>query len=369
MIDISNFSKRNLIHFKNNNKIEFDKDIIKIFFDSIQKSYKEYSKVQFSYDIYKIDYNIKQNIDSYYFPLSIQNNIRSSLKYIYKCNIDINHRNVCIYIICKNINDKYEDYMLIIIMWINILYNFSEKECNKSLNIYLYLSDSKKICNNVLTTENINSGYSYGGCNDNNNIVIYRKEEWFKVLIHESMHAFNLDFSVKNNNYINQKLNHIFPLNMPFNSYECYCETWATLWNTMFYSFFQEKNNFNKFVELSSNYFNSECCFTNFQCNKILNIMNIKYEDFLNPNTKYKEVTNIFSYYFLKRICIDNINDFLNICKDNNVYSILKFDEKTYEPFIQLIYDNYRNYLNVINNKKKNNEINHTLRMTLLDFE
>lgn len=367
---ISNFTKRNLHHFTCSFIQQYNKDIIKKFYNLLQESHNRFSNLEFKYDIYEIEEDLKSNIESYYFPLSIQNSIRENLRYIYKCSITIQHRSLFIYIISKDVNEKYEDYMIIIMMWIYILYSFSQDECTQSLNIYLYLSENKKQLpyKKSLSTENINSGYSHPGCNEENKIVIYRNEEWFKVLLHETIHAFNLDFSVKSNNYINQKLNHIFPLNFPFNAYECYCETWATIWNTIFISFLEEKHSFNKFSKLFLKYFSSECSFTTYQCNKILNNMNIKYHDLFNSNTEYKETTNIFSYFFLKRICIDNINEFLNICNNNNKFSIMKFDENTYDPFINLIYDNYRKY-DTINNDNITDEIDKTLRMTLLDFE
>ena len=45
-----------------------------------------------------------------------------------------------------------------------------------------------------LVQSHVNSGYTYT-CKENNEIVIYREEEWLKVLIHESFHAYGLDFS------------------------------------------------------------------------------------------------------------------------------------------------------------------------------
>ena len=46
-----------------------------------------------------------------------------------------------------------------------------------------------------ITKFNINSGYA--SINEGT-IVIFRKEEWFKVFIHESIHYFNLDFRTDN---------------------------------------------------------------------------------------------------------------------------------------------------------------------------
>ena len=69
----------------------------------------------------------------------------------------------------------------------------------KNINIEIYNTPFKKklpcrnYCKN-LSSININSGLSYS-----NNIIIYRKEELLKVLIHEIIHI--LDIDVKYENY------------------------------------------------------------------------------------------------------------------------------------------------------------------------
>ena len=46
----------------------------------------------------------------------------------------------------------------------------------------------------VLDQDNCNTAVTYA-CAIKGECLIYRKEEWFKVLIHETMHALCLDFS------------------------------------------------------------------------------------------------------------------------------------------------------------------------------
>ena len=57
---------------------------------------------------------------------------------------------------------------------------------------YLPCSD----CEKKLTSININSGLSY-----ENNIIIYRKEELLKVLVHEMIHILDIDIKYENDNY------------------------------------------------------------------------------------------------------------------------------------------------------------------------
>merc|ERR1711990_305671 len=82
----------------------------------------------------------------------------------------------------------------------------------------------------VLEPFNVNTGYTTR-CNLGN-ITIYRKEEWFKVLIHESMHYLGLDFGVENHN-----LHLIFPIDTEISLAEAYVEFWARIFNIYFVSF------------------------------------------------------------------------------------------------------------------------------------
>lgn len=369
MICPSEFSKKYSSLFNNdNNSLKCDKNIIKLLFDTLNKFYKKINNSNTHYDIYKIQETELSYIDAYYFPLCIQESIHKNMRYIYNCKTNINHSYVNINIVSKNIHKKLESYILLIILWIHILQTFSEPMCNKNLDIFIYLSDDEKIVphNEPIKTKHVNSGYTRPGCNETNSIVVYRKEEWFKVLAHECIHAFNLDFSVKDNNYLNQKLNYLFPLNFPFNAFEAYCETWAVLWNTIFYTYFENKKSFNIFYNKFIENINRECKFTNYQCNKVLRILNLNYVDLLNSNTNYKEETNVFSYYFLKRILLDNIEDFLHMCNNFNTYSIMKFGDNAYEPFFDIIQTNYNNYRDYEYEQYGN--VDKSMRMTLLDF-
>lgn len=67
----------------------------------------------------------------------------------------------------------------------------------KPLEIWIYPSPYKKIIprNNIITTDDINSGstVTYTNSSDNGVICLWRKEELLKVLVHEIIHSFRLD--------------------------------------------------------------------------------------------------------------------------------------------------------------------------------
>ena len=60
----------------------------------------------------------------------------------------------------------------------------------------IHIKCMETLCINVLEPININGGVS-NVCvkNSLSEIVIFRREEWFKVLIHETFHNYGLDFS------------------------------------------------------------------------------------------------------------------------------------------------------------------------------
>ena len=84
-----------------------------------------------------------------------------------------------------------------IYMWIYIASIFAPVHCANNVNIYLYFTDLKKVLpNNGNIIEQIHANTAFTtSCSKNIEIHIYREEEWFKVLIHESFHCFGLDFS------------------------------------------------------------------------------------------------------------------------------------------------------------------------------
>jgi hypothetical protein len=72
--------------------------------------------------------------------------------------------------------------------------------CSQTLHVHLFLTELTKILPSVggtgvpLATQHVNSAFTFS-CRKNNEMYIFRREEWWKVLMHESLHALGLDFS------------------------------------------------------------------------------------------------------------------------------------------------------------------------------
>ena len=174
-------------------------------------------------------------------------------------------------------------------------------------------------------------------CAPSTDIHLFRKEEWFKVFIHESFHNLGLDFSEMSASYqeaAENKIRMLFPIQIKdIRIFESYCEVWAELLNIMFVSYFSTKDrtNINAIVDKMEVYMNIEQYFSLFQCTKVLNHSHLTYGDIYQDNThipdpnmmkRYKENTNAFSYFVLKPLLMVYLNEFLYWCMKNNKGSL-----------------------------------------------
>lgn len=356
-------SKYLMLFFKNNNHtidIPLDdniKTILKKIYDMILKSYNYFMS-------YSIEYNIKinkiefikssSNFDSDFFPKQIKEHIfeNSSFEIIY--DFAVSDRQIRVIFITYNnkypILDKYDQYIKKIVMWLYILNFQSPNKCSKTLKIYLYLTDFQKELptkkTDILGPLHVNSAFTTS-CSKNAEIIIFRKEEWFKVFIHESFHSFGLDFSGMDNKRVTEYIKNIFRVKSNVNLYESYAECWAEIINLLFCSFFilEDKNDLENFMSNFNTLISYEISYSLFQLVKTLNYQNMKYNDLLFSTEKiklYRENSNILAYYIIKTILMVYYQEFLLWCDENNdkLFQFNKTVEKL-NQFCQFIKDNH----------------------------
>ena len=150
----------------------------------------------------------------------------------------------------------------------------------------ILLSSSKKFypkgC--VFGESHLNTGYCTG-----DKIVVYRKEEWFKVFIHECFHYFQFDQELydKENASIIQT---VFNLEKPIHLNESYCEVAARVLQCCFIS--------------SITNFPVQYLYEMERQHSIQNMVNVlhhmkmEYESLFQKHS-FKEETNVFSYIVL----------------------------------------------------------------------
>ena len=225
----------------------------------------------------------------------------------------------------------------------------------KTLDIYLYLTTAeKKVPKNqvlVLGSNNCNSAVTYA-CATNGKLMIYREEEWKKVLVHELFHSLCLDFSSVKYEDLKKKMKKLFDVKSDFEISECYTEFWATIVNSCFISFdlLDDVNDIDNFLLFTDFCIQLERIFAIFQMVKVLHFMGLRYENLYKVDAVstsfrkvlYKEDTNVLSYYILKTILLFNNDDFLRWCFIYN-NSIVRFDKTqvNFNKFYEFIKTHY----------------------------
>jgi hypothetical protein len=234
--------------------------------------------------------------------------------------------------------DEFNRYVDLIMMWLTMLKTYAGHRPKKdTLYLYFYFTPLPKQIPNVGETIDkihVNTGMTFIQTNPME-IVIFRREEWFKVFIHETIHSFNIDFSHTYSVDTSNKIRSLFVL-QEYQSrvelFEAYSEFWANIINALFCSFLHTPNKKN--VDMINNWadiMNSEIHFSIFQMIKILKHMKIHYRDLCDSQVKtlnYKENTPVLSYYIIKTILLYNFQEFLYWTNSHND-NLLKIKEDT----------------------------------------
>jgi hypothetical protein len=229
----------------------------------------------------------------------------------------------------------------------------SRSTCSATLNIFIYMTKFKKLFpvarGQALEAEHANTGLTYH-CARNNDLVVYRKQEWFKVLIHELFHAFGLSFIESDmppgvDAAMQVMLKKTYAIATPVRVYETYCEIWARVLNVCFACFSpSDESRFggggNPILNLKLNAF-SECVmdglhrdaqFALQQFAQIMRYMDIPCAVMCNPTKenraivaeKYRENTNVFAYYVMTCALLNSPDVFLAWCYKNNPTTAVK---------------------------------------------
>jgi len=389
---------KNKLYIKKYNTKSIDK-IIYNFYDKINKIKQANLKSTFSSKTLNSYKDIKCSLlDSSFIPINIKKRIEKiKYTYTYFFIVKSNNIKVTVNFLLDDRNDikYYDECIKKIIIWLNFAYSYSNiKKASFLLNIYLS-EEQKSLPNNdtvVLNQNNCNTAVTYA-CAIKGECLIYRKEEWFKVLIHETMHALCLDFSGFTYNKLKKKISDLYPINSKFEISETYSESWATILNNVFISNEIKKNN-NEKIRYFHSLMKLDIYFSIFQVVKILDFLNIyDYDNLYKKNKKYslyqklyKENTNVFAYYILKMVYIYNYVLFITFCKNNNT-DIINFNKNGSRGEDSLILQNFFNLLKkcyrdkdllksyetiktMYNKEKKNNNLFllYTLRMVSVDY-
>jgi hypothetical protein len=205
-----------------------------------------------------------------------------------------------------------------IFRWLRVAAKYSPTQCSQRLNIYIYFTDLQKKLptapGKYIGPDNVNTAYTTScvrGAGAPAEIHLFRREEWFKVLIHESFHVLGLDFSEKHEESIaagKKYLETPATKNCNWFIFETYTELIAELLAI----------GFSRGGNLRAADIKKEKMFSAGQSNKLLEYMGMTYDDIWGGRGKWREKTPAFCYYVLKTILFVHLSEFLEWCKIHN---------------------------------------------------
>lgn len=392
--------------------------------------------------------------------------VLEQLTYGMKYELHIDGRIVNVYLVFPKYvrEEKVEkQYLRKIVGWLKLAFQYAKptvaspnSNCAKHLDVYLFLTNLKKILptsqlsssKSLLNRIHVNTAFTTP-CTEDTYIMLYRHEEWFKVLIHETFHCLGLDFSHVDNAKSNRGILELFQHCDPKTDVrlsETYCEVWAEVINVLFYVGFGFKNigrklsitspkptvaspKFNgngkmKSRKLEKNimiakskthkkyklppqtFLNKgkqwkqmerdilhqlqlEQAFSLYQSVKVLNYNGLKYPELCDGHPhipKYREETQVLSYFVIKGILMYHLDTFLTWCGEYNA-NPLQFTSTTevVQKYVELVKEKYlENRLlknmdlvskGILEKSPKNDsqqgetQIDTTLRMSVTDTE
>jgi len=265
----------------------------------------------------------------------------------------------------KNLDLIVEKMLLVLQLIIAI----SNNESRNGQHVTFFLTPFQKKLNsntNVLGAKNVNSGFTYPYLK-NGVTFIYRKEEFFKVFIHESIHYYGIDkalhkdfsndakYNINYNKFINSF--NIRPQDIAkIRINEALTEYWTFIVYLSAQSYKKSIVLANFIYEFENSY-KLELLHIIFQVVKILNYNKLTYSEFLTKySNQYKETSHIFSYYIVKTLLVYNHSDLLkstmfDINFSSSLNIALKSDPNSINTFfIKLLsYATDLNFINIIN--------------------
>ncbi len=280
----------------------------------------------------------------------------------------------------KQVESTYLSYLQRMLTWLRIVEQYGDAKCANTLTVYCYMTEHTKELPTtstststssagaratqsrrprssaaaaesslpsastlpVLTAEHVNTAFTTS-CPVQAEIVIYRKEEWFKVFVHETFHCFHLDFSGTSSSSSSSSsstsqvcISQLFRIATNVLAYEAYTEFWAEWWNALFVVTFTMTSASLQSTSLAAlRQRHRQClqrerehCFL--QIVKLMRFWHIDggYRGLLfdtHPVIQLREKTAAFSYFVLRGILLANSDRFLAWCVDHGQRNMMDF--------------------------------------------
>ena len=237
---------------------------------------------------------------------------------------------------------------------------------------------SKNINRNIaIGPNNVNGGLCYFNYNI---IILWRKEELKKVIIHELLHSLKVDKELIVNDHIFKSyMKNSFKLNKHFGVNESYTETLACIYNIILTVILDKLIITSNHLKTIYNYLEIEIFYALVKTSQILNYYKFtSIKDLLiHSDKRINQESNVFSYYILKCFILYNFNDVFKTLYDNKCITHYNMKLNTncsniYFNIIKYIFDHNKKSFNKLNTIigtiiKNKYFINNSLRMTAIE--
>jgi len=204
-------------------------------------------------------------------------------------------------------------------LWLYVALQEAPACCQNSFRAFLYLTPFTKNMpahpEQSIEEININTGI----CNPcdlitkrRNDLIVYRWEEWFKVLLHETIHLLGLDDSIDTawDRRLGKTLTSLSGITQANHAemgvYEAYTEMWAEFLHLVFHVY-EKKGNRDTALQRMLRHEQRHSV----QQSEFL-------EDAIQTGRKYNSKIKIHSYYSFKTHLLVHIEDFLQHCLKSN---------------------------------------------------
>lgn len=338
-------------------------------------------------NISKITYEIYKNqpcpktgkeIGNKYFPEKIKKLIEDDSNSTVRVVFKTPKREITLrFVFMRNAN--YENFSLskciyYLRFWFSFLDIVTEHtQINQSLDIIIFLTKERKRMPKddsiILDANHVNSALTYI-CQKHGSILIFREEEWFKVLIHECMHSYCLDFSSQPQEFLDMCIRSKLSISVDDPHYsETYAETWAEILNIGLLSY--DGVDWHSFSLMFDFYLQLEVFHSFSIASNILSREGMSFES-LREKKHLRFKTHVYEYHVLKTILMFSCSKFLTWCLKHNGSNMLQITTSNIMGFCELIVASYesKDFQKFIKDaEKKRNVIDpDVLRMSICEI-
>ena len=333
--------------------------------------YEEMKKILKKDDLGKIEITKINQLPNQYLKdnnftsKNIKDIIFKKLIFSYKITCE---NNTIIYFTSKEVRNKIPPIIVHMCKIIHLLKKIFNRNCSQKI-IYFETLEKKKLPKKKLVAlgpNEVNSGLTFLDFDTNGEIILYRKEELLKVLIHELIHSNLIDEKLITSKEA-KEFSNLFCVDYKVLLNEAFTETLANIMNLFYIHIFCK---FTK--DRLNDMFKMEVSYSNYISNKILDYYNIpSINDIIKNNqmckVNFPQKTNVLSYYILKNVLLKNyieLGNLLNACSSNYKINVSCINE-----IIILIMKNIKKMSKSKNKYNTCTDENNSLRLCLYQLD